>query len=194
MTQTTPPVEETDKEKFDRLFQSIREYQELAKKHNINDIFQDNGGKYLQLQMILGLSTDGSREGNDAFDASGNEYEIKTANIDLVDEFTTHHHLNNEIIEKYRKVDWFFAPFKGIELQAIFRMKPEDMEPYYKKWEADLSKDGVTHLNNRKVPLKYVMEHGSVEWLPEGVEKFEYTKPKKRPVKKKDKKTSSKNK
>jgi len=43
------------------------------------------------------------------------------------------------------------------------------------------------------------MEHGTVEWLPEGVEKFEYTKPKKRAVKsakksskKKDKKTSPK--
>lgn len=178
MTQTTPPVEETDKQKFDRLFPAVREYQALAQKHNINDIFQDNGGKYLQLLMILGLTTDGSREGNDAVDAAGNEYEIKTVNLDLVDQFSTHHHLNPVIIEKYRKVDWFFAPFKGIELQAIFRMKPKDMEHYYKKWEEKWKVSG--DINNPKVPLKYVMEHGTVEWLPEGVKNFEYTKPKKK--------------
>jgi Restriction endonuclease PvuII len=180
MTQNNPVVEETDKQKFDRLFPSVREYQALAKKHNINDIFQDNGGKYLQLLMILGLTTDGSREGNDAVDASGKEYEIKTVNIELTDQFSTHHHLNPVIIKKYRQVDWFFAPFKGIELQAIFRMKPKDMEYYYSKWEKKWKDDGDKDINNPKVPLKYVMEHGTVEWLPEGVEKFEYTKPKKK--------------
>lgn len=168
---------ETDKQKFNRLFPVIREYQALAQKYNINDIFQDNGGKYLQLLMILGLTSDGSREGNDAIDSFGNEYEIKTVNLELVDQFSTHHHLNPSIIEKYRKVDWFFAPFKGIELQAIFRMKPEHMEYYYKKWEEKWVISG--DINNPKIPLNYVMDHGTVEWLPEGVGKFEYTKPKK---------------
>lgn len=180
MTLTNPPVEETDKQKFDRLFPAVREYQALAQKHNINDIFQDNGGKYLQLLMILGLTTDGSREGNDAIDAAGNEYEIKTVNLELTDQFSTHHHLNPVIIKKYRKVDWFFAPFKGIELQAIFRMKPKDMEFYYSKWEKKWKDDGDKDINNPKVPLKYVMKHGAVVWLPEGVEEFEYTKPKKK--------------
>lgn len=163
--------QETDLEKLNRLLPYIREYQELADKYNINDIFQDNGGKYLQIFMYLGLHTDGSREGNDAFDKDGNEYEIKTLNIDLQRSFSTHHHLNPTIIHKYRQVDWFFVPFKGIEIQAIYRLKPHDMEFFYSKWEEKwnaTSKD----INNPKVPLAYVMEHGTLEWLPSGVESF----------------------
>lgn len=176
MTQTDLKAEETDRQKFDRLFPAVREYQALAVKHNINDIFQDNGGKYLQLLMVLGLSTDGSREGNDAVDADGNEYEIKTVNLELTDQFSTHHHLNPTIIKKYREVDWFFAPFKGIELQAVFRIKPRDLEFYYSKWEKKWKDDGGKDINNPKVPLRYVMEHGTLEWLPEGVEQFVWKK------------------
>lgn len=161
-----------DQEKFKRLFPAIREYQELARKHNINDIFQDNGGKYLQILMTLGLTTDGSREGNDASDADGNEYEIKTVNLDLTDQFSTHHHLNPAIIEKYRKVVWFFVPFKGIEMQAIFRMTPQAMEPFYAKWAQKWHADGGKDINNPKVPLNYVMENGEVVWLPDGVAHF----------------------
>lgn len=171
---------ETDQQKFKRLFPFIREYQDLATKYNIKDIFQDNGGKYLQLLMVLGLTTDGAREGNDAVDSNGNEFEIKTVNIELTDQFSTHHHLNPVILKKYRKVDWFFAPFKSIELQVIYRMKPSAMEYYYSKWEKKWHDDGGKDINNPKVPLKYVMEHGEVVWLPEGVKEFSYTKPKKK--------------
>ncbi len=168
---TTNQYNETDLEKLQRLLPAIREYQQLADKYNINDIFQDNGGKYLQIFMLLGLQTDGSREGNDAFDVNGNEYEIKTLNIDLQRSFSTHHHLNPTILEKYRQVDWFFVPFKGIEIQAIYRLTPEDMEYFYTEWESkwhEKEKD----LNNPKVPLKYVMEHGELVWLPDGVTDF----------------------
>jgi hypothetical protein len=163
---------ESDKEKFDRLLPYIREFQQLASKHKINDIFQDNGGKYLQLFMILDLQADGAREGNDATDKDGNEYEIKTVNLDLQHSFTTHHHMNPTIIEKYRKVDWYFAPFKGIELQAIFRVKPDKMEPYYSKWEDKWHADGGKDINNPKIPIKYVMENGEVVWLPNDVTDF----------------------
>ncbi|WP_171845222.1 MULTISPECIES: restriction endonuclease [unclassified Burkholderia] len=162
------PVEEADKQKFDRLFPYIREYQALASKYKINDIFQDNGGKYLQLLMILGLSTDGAREGNDAVDKDGNEYEIKTVNLDLQHQFTTHHHLNPAIIEKYRKVDWYFAAFKNIELQVIYRLKPKHLEFYYSSWEKKWHDRGGKDINNPKIPLTYVMRHGEVIWLPEG--------------------------
>jgi hypothetical protein len=164
----------SDIEKFNELFPAVQAYQELATKYNIKDIFQDNGGKYLQILMTLGLTTDGSREGNDAVDSEGNEYEIKTVNIELTDQFSTHHHLNPTIINKYRKVDWYFVPFKGIEMQAIFRMKPSDMEPYYKKWEEKWKTSG--DINNPKVPLNYVMEHGETVWLPN--DKTEFVKPK----------------
>lgn len=172
----------SDKAQFDRLFPAIREYQQLARKYNINDIFQDNGGKYLQILMTLGLSTDGTREGNDAKDELGNEYEIKTVNLELTDQFSTHHHLNPTIIQKYRQVAWFFVPFMGIEMQVIYRLTPESMAPFYQKWEKKWHADGGKDINNPKIPLKYVMTHGQVEWLPKGVTSFE--KPHKTPRKK----------
>ncbi len=43
-----------DKAELDRLFPYIREYQSLASRHGIGDIFQDNGGKLLQLLLITG--------------------------------------------------------------------------------------------------------------------------------------------
>ena len=124
-----------DYQEFLRLLPSIRQFQTLAKKYNIGDVFQDNGGKYVQLLILLGLKSDGAREGNDATDEEGQEYEIKTVNLELQKQFTTHHHLNPTIIAKYRKVDWYFAAFESIELKAIFRMTPKSMEKYYTQWE-----------------------------------------------------------
>lgn len=174
-------IKNPDYIEFLRLFPAIQEYQKLAEKYKISDIFQDNGGKYVQLLILLGLTTDGAREGNDAIDEDGNEYEIKTLNVGLQRSFTTHHHMNPTIIAKYRKVDWFFAPFLGIDLQVIYRVKPQAMEFYYKQWEDKWNSRGGKDINNPKIPLKYVMEHGDVVWLPEGVEKFVPPKIKKDP-------------
>lgn len=161
-----------DYQEYIELFPYIQKYQDLATKYNIKDIFQDNGGKYLQLLMILGLTTDGAREGNDAVDKDGNEYEIKTVNLELQRSFSTHHHMNPTIIAKYRKVDWLFAPFLGINLQVIYQVKPDAMEHYYNIWETKWHKTGGKDINNPKVPLKYVMQHGKVIWLREGLEEF----------------------
>ena len=113
-----------DTAELDRLFPYIREYQELASKHGIGDIFQDNGGKLLQLLLVTGLRCIGSREGNDAVDAEGKEYELKSVNVLLTKSFSTHHHMNPVILAKYRQVDWLLAIYEGIELQEIYRMKP----------------------------------------------------------------------
>lgn len=169
MTETVP---KSHKERFNELFPYVREYQKLASEYNINDIFQDNGGKYLQLLMLLDLTTDGTREGNDAIDAEGKEYEIKTVNLDLQRQFTTHHHMNPVIIAKYRKVDWYFAAFQGIELKVIYKLTPDKMEPFYKKWEEKWHADGGKDINNPKVQLRYVMQVGQVVWLPDGVREF----------------------
>lgn len=83
-------------DKLNRLFPYVREYQKLAKEFaGIQDIFQDNGGKLLQVLLVTGLKNlDNSREGNDAIDSGGNEYELKSVNIRLTKSFSTHHHLN----------------------------------------------------------------------------------------------------
>src|SRR2546428_12041606 len=105
-----------DLAELERLFPSIREYEALAARHGIGDIFQDNGGKLLQVLLITGLKCLKGREGNDATDEEGNEYELKSVNLALTPSFSTHHHLNPVILNKYRAVAaWYFAIYMGIE-------------------------------------------------------------------------------
>jgi hypothetical protein len=150
-----------DWKRLNALFPHIREYQALASEHGINDIFQDNGGKLLQLLLITGLSILEGREGNDAKDEAGNEYELKTVNILLTKSFSTHHHLNPTILKKYRAVDWYFAIYKGIEIQEIYRAKPTDLEPYFEAWESKWNSNGKD-INNPKIPVKFVREVGKL--------------------------------
>ena len=151
-----------DKATLEKLWPAIREYQALATKHGIHDIFQDNGGKLLQVLLIIGLTVTGSREGNDARDADGNEYELKSVNTLLTQSFSTHHHMNPVILSKYRKVAWFFAVYEGIELQAIYRMTPDRLEPYFTKWEQKWHADGGKDINNPKIPVKFVKQNGEL--------------------------------
>lgn len=137
----------------------VRKLQQLANTHGINDIFQDNGGKLLQVLLHTGLKTLAGREGNDAVDSNGNEYELKSVNIKLTNSFSTHHHMNPTIINKYRKVDWIFAVYEGIELLEIYKLKPEDLEYYYSCWEKKWN-DTKKDINNPKIPLKYVRKLG----------------------------------
>ena len=102
------------------------------------------------------------REGNDAKDSDGNEYELKSVNTLLTKSFSTHHHMNPVIIEKYRKVDWIFAVYEGIKLLSIHRLAKSDLEFYYDKWKKKWHADGGKDINNPKIPLKFVLERGRV--------------------------------
>jgi len=151
-----------DKKLLDKIFPYIQKYQELAQKHGINDIFQDNGGKLLQVILTTSLEVLPGREGNDAKDTDGKEYELKSVNTLLTKSFSTHHHMNPVIIAKYRKVDWVFAVYEGIELCAIYLLTPKQLEPFYKKWEEKWHADGKKDINNPKIPLSYVEKNGKV--------------------------------
>ncbi len=144
-----------------KLFPYIQEYQDLANKHGIDDIFQDNGGKLLQVILITGLKKVVGREGNDAVDSEGNEYELKSVNTKLTKSFSTHHHMNPTIIAKYRKVPWVFAVYSDIELLKIYQLSSSDLEFFYSKWEKKWHDDGGKDINNPKIPLTYVEEHGT---------------------------------
>ena len=151
-----------DKAELDRLFPYVREYQILASNHGIGDIFQDNGGKLLQVLLITGLKGLGGREGNDAHDEQGNEYELKSVNTLLTQSFSTHHHLNPSILAKYRKVNWVCAIYRGIELQSIYLLTPAALEPYFSKWEKKWHDSGGRDINNPKIPVKFVVERGQL--------------------------------
>ena len=151
-----------DKIILDNLFPYIQRYQELALKHGINDIFQDNGGKILQVLLVTGLEVLSGREGNDAKDADGNEYELKSVNMALTKSFSTHHYINPRIIAKYRQVDWIFAIYSEINLVSIYKLTPHDLECFYIKWSDKWHESGGKDINNPKIPVKYVMEHGKL--------------------------------
>lgn len=156
------------------LFPAIRKFQELADRHGVDDIFQDNGGKLLQLCLCLGISVLPGREGNDAVDeVTGGEFELKTLNFKKKGGWTTHHHLNPAIIAKYRQVHWIFAAYEGIELRAIWRLSPQQMEPMYEAWEKKLSGLGPgAHINNPKVPRAFVLGSGTPIWTADSALEF----------------------
>ena len=76
--------------------------------------------------------------------------------------------MNPVIIEKYRKVDWIFAVYRGIEILEIYRLTPQNLEPYYSKWETKWHNDGRKDINNPKIPLKYVRTAGRLLYESDG--------------------------
>ena len=145
-----------------KLWPAIQKYQDLATKHGIDDIFQDNGGKLLQVLLLLGMKIIPGREGNDASDSDGCEYELKSVNIELTKGFSTHHHMNPTIIAKYRKVPWVFAVYRHINLEAVYVLRSKDLEYWYDKWEKKWHDDGNKDINNPKIPVTYVVQHGKL--------------------------------
>lgn len=149
-----------DWERLQGLLPAVREYQRLATEHGINDVFQDNGGKILQMLLALGLQGLPGREGNDAVDEEGREYELKSVNLLLTASFSTHHHINPTILAKYRLVEWFFAVFEDIEMRRIFRVDLAALAPIFEEWEARWHASGGKDINNPKIQLTFVLEHG----------------------------------
>lgn len=158
--ESVPALEQrrSDLERLNSAFKGIMEMQSLAHEYGINDILQDNGGKVLQVLIILGLRISPGREGNDALDAEGNEYELKTVNRSLNKNagVTTHHHLNKDILRKYRAVKaWYIAHYEGVVLKEIHKLLPSQLEPLFQQWE-DKIDAGTTALNNPKIPVRIV--------------------------------------
>lgn len=150
-----------DWDRLEELMPAIRKFQELAQEHGIDDIFQDNGGKILQMLLALNLQGIPGREGNDAVDIEGREYELKSVNIWLTASFSTNHHINIPIINKYREVLWVFAVYEGIDMRRAYLMTPAQLEPYFAAWEEKWlasEKD----INNPKIPLTFVMAEGEL--------------------------------
>lgn len=145
------------------LYPMIRRLQAIATRRHIADVFQDNGGKLLQVLLVLGLDKLPGREGNDAIDADGREYELESVNVRLQKQFTTHHHLNPVILAKYRAVAaWYFAVYEHIELRRIYRLTPDQLETrFFAVWQARWER-ACQDINNPKIPLKYVAEVGQL--------------------------------
>lgn len=157
----------SDLERLQTALTAIQELQNLANEYGINDIFQDNGGKVLQVLILLGLRISPGREGNDAIDAEENEYELKTINRLLSRSVTTHHHLNLDILAKYRAVRaWYIAVYEGIVLQAIYKVNSASLEPKFSYWESRIL-GGMESINNPKIPLGLIEREGELVYPKE---------------------------
>lgn len=145
--------------KLESLWKNLHFLQKLALSFGIEDIFQDNGAKILQQLIYLNFNYLKGREGNDAIDENGQEWEMKSINIATSAKgFSTNHHLNGTILKKYRQVPWSFAIYEGIELKEIYVMPAEKLEPMFLKWKKKLKTQ--THINNPKIPIAFVKENG----------------------------------
>lgn len=154
---------------FYRKLKGLRDLAELAKKFGIHDIFQDNGAKILQTLVFAGLDPINKRAGNDAHDDQF-EYELKTANEELVSSFSTHHHLTKPILDKYRSVKWIFSIYSNSELREIWIMDPVNLKKYFDRWEPRIAERG--HLNNPKIPFSFVRKNAKLAMSRDDCERY----------------------
>jgi hypothetical protein len=157
-----------------------RQLQLIATENGIHNVMTDNGYQELVVLTLFGL-TKLRREGNDASDAEGREYELKTvgrvsaAGVRKVSlSITTEHTLTHANIARYRSVFlWVIAVFDRTLPEAIYEITPAALEPYFAKWEATLlardpsGTDPLNHMNNPKIPLGFIIRHGIRVWPPE---------------------------
>ena len=145
--------------RLEEIWDNLHELEVLAREFGINDIFQDNGAKILQQLIYLNMRALPGREGNDSISPKGIEWEMKSINLETsASGFSTNHHTTHDIIAKYRLVPWTFAIYHGIKLDEIYILLPSMLEPLYQHWEEKLKT--MPHLNNPKIPIKYVRENG----------------------------------
>lgn len=151
-------------EEVETLWGYVAKIQEMASKEGISDIFADNGGKVFQISEAIGLSVVPGRLGADLEDRVGNKYELKTADTTKkVRGFSTNHHLHGGTIARYRDRRFVFALYEGIQLNEVYLVEREDLEPIYQKWERTLK--GKSHLNNPKIPIVHIREVGKPMYL-----------------------------
>lgn len=152
----------------------------MAAVHGIHNVFDDNGYKDLLLLTLFGLRKLG-REGDDAVDAQGRQFETKTvARVSsrgvrkTTLSITTEHTMTLANIARYRQTFmWIVAIFDGAEPEAIWEIATDSLEPFFAQWEArlleldDYERPMRDHLNNPKIPLRFIAEHGVQVWPPQ---------------------------
>lgn len=150
---------------IENLWPGVEALQNLANHYDIPDIFQDAGGKMLQLAIATGLDVVPGRTGPDAKDRLGNLYEVKTVDLSHRKNpgFTTNHHLTHATIDRYRKRRWVFAMYDRITLREAYLIEPSDLEPVFAKWENTLKTRN--HINNPKIPSDFIRQAGTVMYM-----------------------------
>ncbi|MFB4260942.1 hypothetical protein ACE106_17495 [Shouchella clausii] len=151
--------------------------QDEATKNNIIHVFDDGGYRELLLTKMFGLQKIAGRHGDDGIDiGTGKQYELKTVN--LIDTkgklrhkpgITTCHHVNHEIIKRYRAVSGFLIGIFYINDPArIYEVPPKALEHHFKKWESRLlNEENLKHINNPKIPFLDIINEGILHYQDE---------------------------
>lgn len=164
----------------DDILELGRQLQVIATDHGIHNVMTDNGYQELVILTLFGL-TRLRREGNDARDDQGREYELKTVGRMSSDgvikrslSITTEHTMTLANIDRYRAVFlWIVAVFNQTLPEVIYEIAPAALEPYFATWERRLRErdpagtDPLNHINNPKIPLWFIAQHGVRIWPPE---------------------------
>jgi len=143
----------------------------------IHNVFDDGGYKELLMLSLFNL-TKLDREGDDAEDAQGRRYEMKTvARVSSSGvrktslSVTTEHTLTQANIDRYRATFlWIVAVFDQSQPEVIYEIPPAMLEPYFAQWEAKLASQGQpeggapNHMNNPKIPLSFIATRGVQVW------------------------------
>lgn len=151
------------------IWNHLYKLEKMAHKENIPDAFQDNGGKVLQQAIISDIHFLPGREGNDAVDRNGVQWEFKSININTSARgFSTEHTLTFKDINRYKKIPWLFSVYRGISLKEMYVLSPGQLNTWIKKQEKHLKhmmklpgNKRRNHLNNPKIPLKFVEANGT---------------------------------
>lgn len=148
--------------------------QKEANKNNITNVFDDGGYRELLLTKMFGLTKMPGRHGDDGIDPlTGNQYELKTVNLINTSNFirikpgiTTCHHVNHDIIKRYRSVAGFIVGIFYInDPVRIYEVSAENLETYFKNWENRLNTEGhLEHINNPKFSFEDIINFGVLHY------------------------------
>lgn len=143
--------------------------EQAAQKYGIPTVFDDGGFKTLILCKLFGLTPLPGKGGDDAVDAEGRSFELKTLN--LLDSSGNDRRtppgvgagtpLEQARIDRYRRTNsWLIGVFRGYHPIEVWQLSSTLLEPFYVKWEEQLRQAPGGVINNPKIPFQFVTTMG----------------------------------
>lgn len=153
------------------LIEIAAKLQKFGTEKNIVSVFDDGGYRELLLATLFGLELHVGRHGDDVI-GTNNNFELKTVN--LVDTsgklrknpgITTCHHVNHEIIRRYRHLHgWLIGIFFINEPVEIYELSADAFSEYLDAWENRLNTENIGHINNPKIRFSDVRSKGTLHY------------------------------
>jgi len=163
--------------------QYLDDIEHRANQRGIFNILDDGGLKTFFLLDLLDLQSIPGKGGNDAQDALGRRFEVKTINLKTMSgevkkgtpSITTGHSLSAANITRYQETDgWIIALYFGHHLREVWQIDTKLLEPFFQQWREKLPAPTLSNphptINNPHIGFNYVVRHGQRVWPPDGVE------------------------